>query len=230
MMGMVAIVWPILAPGAGALWTALAILGTAAALSIAEQSAIKKCSILTPSPDFLVRGFLAAAAVMWIGAGLVLILFFARFGSLQLVGSGMAPTLEKGERVLYEKRVDAERLRRGVIIAYRLSNRSAWGEPGVLMISRILAVPGDQLSIRDGKYVINGEDGPPVAVTNPYTPVLEIPAAPETLTLDTSRFFIIQESPTGGFDSRVLSWVDGDAIISTQMYYLSLRGVLKAVE
>lgn len=222
--------WLSIEPGATALWAALSLLGLATALWVAEQFAVKKLTPRTPKPRFLVRGFFVASAAGWLAAALLLVLLFTRFGSLQLAGSGMSPTLEKGERVLYEKRVEPERLRRGTIIVYRVSDRSAWGEPGWLVISRILAVPGDQLSVRSGKYLVNGETGPAVAETGRYTPVLQIPFAPETLTLPDNRFFVVQESPTGGFDSRVLSWVETGEIVSARLYYLSGRGVLKPVE
>src|SRR5205823_1057502 len=75
------------------------------------------------------------------------VLLFTRLGSLQMAGSGMSPTLEMGERILYEKRVESALLRHGTVIVYRLSDRSAWSGPGSLTISRILAVPGDQLSV-----------------------------------------------------------------------------------
>jgi signal peptidase I len=222
--------WLIIEPSALALWATLALLGLASALSILEQFAVKKLSPRAPKPRFLAGGFLVASAVGWFAAGLVLILLFTRVGTLQLAGSGTSPTLEKGERVLYEKFVRGECLRHGAIIVYRVSERSAWGKPGWLVISRILAVPGDQLSIRSGQYLVNGESGPAVAGTGRYTPVIQIPFAPETLTLSGNRFFVVQESPTGGFDSRVLSWVEAAEIVSTRLFYLSGRGVLKPVE
>jgi len=142
----------------------------------------------------------------------------------------MSPALEKGERVVYEKRVDPARLRRGTVIMYRLSHRSLWGEPGSLTIARILAVPGDQLSIQNGKYLVNGEVGQTVAGTGQYAPELEVTSMPEALTLADHRFFVVQEAPTRGLDSRVLSWVESAEVVSTRLYLLSGRGVFRPVE
>jgi signal peptidase I len=206
----------------------LGILSTA--LWIAEQFAVKRLSLHAPRPKFLVNNIFIASAPMWIAGALALFLLFTRFGSIQLAGNGMSPTLENGERALYVKVLDPQRLRRGAVIVFRTSNRSAWGEPGALVISRILAIPGDRLSIRDGRYVLNGEQGPTVADTGPYAPVLPIPTAPETLTLSADRFFVVQDSPSGGFDSRVLSWVEPTEIVSTRLHYMSARSVLGPVE
>jgi signal peptidase I len=225
-----AMAWLIIQPAAAALWATLGFLALAAALSLTEQFTVKKLSPQSPKPTFLVRGFLLAGAAQWLAAAVVLALFVIRFGSLQMAGSGMSPTLEKGERLLYEKRVEPERLRRGAAIVYRVSDRSAWGEPGWLVISRILAVPGDQLSLRDGTYLVNGEAGPAVAATGQYEPVIHIPSAPKTLLVPVDLFFVVQDSPRGGFDSRVLSWVQTRDVVSTRLYYLSRRGVLKPVE
>jgi signal peptidase I len=222
--------WLVIDPGPAPLWATLGLLAVAAALWVAEQVGIKRLRPQAPKPRFLVGGFLPASAAAWLATAVVLTLLFSRFGSLQLAGSGMAPTLERGERVLYEKRVDPTALRPGTIIVYHLSARSAWGEPGWLVISRILAVPGDQLSIHDGRYLVNGRPGPLVAETGRYQPVVRIPFAPESLTLPDSCFFVVQETPTGGFDSRVLSWVETRDVVSTRLYYLSGRGILKPVE
>jgi len=115
--------------------------------------------------------------------GGALVVLFLGFGSVQMAGDGMSPTLEKGERLLYSKRVDPYRLRPGTVIAYHLSGESAWGQPGWLTISRILAMPGDRLAIRAETYVVNGKVGPTVAGTQPYAPVVRVPLEPDALTV-----------------------------------------------
>jgi hypothetical protein len=92
------------------------------------------------------------------------------------------------------------------------------------------ATPADQLSIRDGRYLVNGEAGQAVAATTQFAPVLLVPVAPESLTLPDNRFFVTQEAPTSGLDSRVLSWVESGEIVSTQLYLISGRGVFKPVD
>jgi signal peptidase I len=225
-----AIAWLVTDPSYTALGALVGSFAIALVLGVAEQVAVKRMSPPAAPPRFLTAGFVLAAAAAWLAAAVVLVLFFTRYGSLQLAGGGMSPTLVKGERLLYEKRVDPERLRRGAVIIYRLSGGSAWGRPGWLMVSRILAVPGDRLSIREGRYLVNGGAGPAVGVTDPHQPVIDVPPAPESVTVPEGRYFIVQDSPQEGFDSRVLSWVEGDDVVATKLYYLSGRGLLEPVE
>jgi signal peptidase I len=126
--------------------------------------------------------------------------------------------------------VDPERLSRGTVILYRLSSHSAWGTAGWLVVSRILAVPGDRLSIREGQYLVNGESGPPVAETGQHAPVIQVPLAPAALTVPENCYFIVQDDPANGLDSRVLSWVEASDITSTSLYYLRASSVLKVID
>jgi signal peptidase I len=151
------------------------------------------------------------------------------FGSLFLAGPGMSPTLEKGELVVYHKRVFDDRLVPGRVIVYKSSDRSAWGDPGLIVISRILAVPGDRLSLQGTKYMTNGQAGPVIGPTGKYTPVISIPQDPEAIQIPEDSYFIVQDSPAGGFDSRILSWVLRKDIVSTDLYYLRADRLLKTV-
>jgi signal peptidase I len=224
-----ALAWVIIQPGPAALWTTAGAILASTGLWLAEQVAARKLQPQPPKPTFLVAGFRVAGAIGYLAAGLSLVLFFSRFGSVQLGGAGMASTIEQGERVLYEKRIDPAHLRAGTVVIYRLSDRSDWGAPGLLVVSRIIAVPGDRVSVRNGKYVVNGKESHPVAETGQHTPVIQVPSAPETLILGDGRYFVVQESPTEGLDSRVLSWVERGEILSTELYLMSGRGILKRV-
>jgi hypothetical protein len=116
------------------------------------------------------------------------------------------------------------------MLVYKNADDSAWGQPGWLVISRILAGPGDDISTHNGKYVVNGNAGPLVADAGRYDVVLDIPSSPESLRIPDDCYFIVQDAPTGGFDSRVLSWVRADNIIGSRLWYLSRRGICKPVE
>lgn len=224
-----AVTWVARQPHAIAAWV-VGVFAVAAMLSLAEQFA---CKWATPQPartSFLVGSFPAASILFWAAFVGALGVFFSGFGSFQTAGAGMSPTLEKGERFLYSKRVDPGRHRRGAIILYRLSEHSAWGQPNWLTVSRILAVPGDRLTIRGGIYVVNGEAGPAVAGTQPYAPVVNVPSEPDATTVPEGQYFIVQDDPAASYDSQVLSWAEGRNIVADRIYYLSSRGLLKPVE
>jgi signal peptidase I len=226
----VPLIWFALAPSAAALWTFVAVLVVAAAFWVAEQVMIGRIAWGTPRPAFLVSGFPFVVAGLAVVLVLPLVLLFCMLGSLQLAGGGMSPTLEKGEKILYQKRVDNQRLRPGALIVYKLSNQSAWGQPGWVTISRILAAPGDRLSVRDGRYLVNDVVGPPVATTEPYAPVIAVPEAPISIQVPEQCYFIVQDSAGQGYDSRVLGWIQGADVVSTELYYLRARELLKRVD
>src|SRR5437868_1311925 len=126
--------------------------------------------------------------------------------------------------------VDSQRLRRAAPIVYKLSNQSAWGQPGWVTISRILAAPGDRLSVRDGRYLVNEVVGAPVATTGPYAPVIAVPEAPTSIQVPEECYFIVQDSAGQGYDSRVLAWIKRADVVSRELYYLRARELLKRVD
>jgi signal peptidase I len=226
-----ALAWLVVDPRSrAALWVTPVLVGVATVLWIVEQMGLKRLSSRPPRPRILVGGIVVASAVIWFAAVLLLLLLFSRFGSLKIAGSGMSPTLANGQRALYEKRVEPQRLRRGTPVLFTTSDRSAWGQPGWLVAARILAVPGDQLSTSDGKYVVNGQTGPAVSELGSYPAVILIPAAPETWTVPQGRYFVVQDSPSGGYDSRVLSWVEPNEFVSTRLYHFTAQDFLRPVE
>jgi signal peptidase I len=227
---MASMAWAALHPGAGTLWAFAVLFVLAATLSIMEQIAVGRMAAYAPGPRFLVDGFPFAVSGIGLAAAIVLIVILSSFGSLRLAGSGMTPTFEKGELFLYHKRALDDRLVRGRVIVYKLSDHSAWGQAGVLMVSRILAVPGDRLSMQGEHYLLNGEPGPAVGATGQFAPVIAVPRTPETIQVPENCYFMIQDSPAGGFDSRVLSWAQRKDIVSTNFYYLRTHDFLKSVE
>jgi signal peptidase I len=202
----------------------------AASMSVAEQFVIWTTTPRPPRLSFLVGGFIFSAVAVWAAVVGTLALIMTGFGYLQVAGSGMSPTLLKGERLLYAKRLDTERLRHGSVVLFRLSEKSAWGQPGWLTVGRILAVPGDRLAIRDRSYTVNGGPGPPIAVTKPYAPILRVPEEPESITVPGECYFIVQDDPLNSYDSRVLFWMEGNAVASEQLFYLNGRGLFTRVE
>ena len=225
-----ALAWLAFRPTAASMWTTVTVLAIAAILWIAEQIAVKRSALRPPAPRMLVGRFAASSCVMWFAMILAGSLLVTSFGSLRVAASGMSPTLKKGERLVYHKHVDRGRVTPGAIIVYRNAGESAWGRPGWLVITRILAGPGDKLSIKDANYLVNGNTGPQVAATGRHDVVINVPYSPETLMVPQECFFIVQDSPTRGFDGRVLSWVRANSIVGSRLWYVSSRGILRPVE
>ncbi len=224
------VAWIAFRPNSTSLWTIITITVVISVLWLAEQAAIKKATHVTKVPSFLNRGFILCTCAFWLAAFLALGLFITSFGSLKMAGSGMMPTLEESERLFDHKLIDVESIKPGAIVVYRNAEDSAWGQPGWLVISRILAGPGDNIAIQNGKYVVNGTTGSPVAEIGRYDLVLKIPDFPNTILVPPDCYFIVQDSPSLGLDSRALSWVRTKSIVGSRLWYLSGRGICKPVK
>jgi signal peptidase I len=225
-----AVAWLAFQPNAPSAWTTLVVFVIATVLWLAEQIGVKRLKLRAPRPSILAAGFVASGCIMCVAAILALGLLFTSFGSLRMAGSGMVPTLEIGERILYHKHVDQRRAKPGSIILFRNADDSAWGQPGGLVISRVLAGPGDQLTIKKARYLVNGERGPRVTDAGQFHAVIDVPSAPRTLTVPEGCYFVVQDGLKGGFDSRVLSWVHTDHIVGSRLWHFSDRGVFVPVE
>jgi signal peptidase I len=224
------LVWLAVEPGAEAVWTTAVALAVAMASWIAEQLGVKRIAPRQPAPRLLVGGFVAVTVLYFCVALATVAVVLGYIGSLQLAGSAMSPTIANGERLLYHKRVRPERLRRGAVIVFKLSDRAGWGHPGTIVVSRILAVPGDELAIRDGKYLVSGSAGPACGDNGQYVPVIEVPNEPVRITVPADSYFVVQVSPGKAFDSRVLSWVRREEIASTQLYHIRSGAFLKPLD
>lgn len=223
--------WLAFRPSPLAFWAVAGSLVAILVLSLVEQAIVKKADLQTPGPAFLARHWWAASAVALLSAIAALGFFFAAFGSAQMAGSGMVPTLEPGERLFYSKFVDPASLKPGTLVYYKNPADSAWGEPGWFVVARVLAGPGDKLSIQDqdGVYLVNGVAGPRIGPTGDLSVALDVPVAPETLTVPEGCYFIGQDSPEGSFDSRVLSWARAEDIVSTRFWCFGGRGIFQPV-
>jgi signal peptidase I len=139
----------------------------------------------------------------------------------------MSPTLRIGERLVYDKRVDWDRVKPGSIILYKNADDSAWGKPGVLVTARVLAGPGDRLSIENDNYLVNGNRGPKIVDARGHVTVMDVPSSPKATTVPEDCYYIVQDS---GYDSRVLSWVRKNRIVGSRLWYLSGRGIFRIIE
>lgn len=225
-----AIVWWAFDPSPAVVGSFLAIVLIASILWAAEQVVAKRAPLAPPGPSFLVAGFIPATCLFWLGVVAAIGVWLASFGSLLMNGTGMTPTLMQGEHVIYHKHVDWQRLKRGTVIVYMNSRESTWGRPESILVSRILAEPGDTLAIDGGRYVVNGIATRPISGTGRFTPVLHIPTNPDVITVPADYYFVVQDSPYGGLDSRVLWWVPRQNVLGTRLWRTGTRGMLQRVE
>lgn len=225
-----AVLYCIWQPSTLSFWVLMGVILVATALWFLEQMLVSKLPVRSQGPALLVRGFIASTCAMWVCYLVVIGLIASAFGYVHMAGSGMLPTLGPDERLIYRKKVDPSVIQPGAIVVYKNAADSGWGQPGWIIISRILAGPGDTISMRDGIYLVNGSPGPHVALTGRSAVVLDIPSAPESLTVPEDCFFVVQDSPSRSFDSQVLSWARRENLLGSQLWHVGRRGFFKAVE
>ena len=69
---------------------------------------------------------------------------------IKVGGIAMDPTLKKGDRILISK--DTGELRRGDIVTYHYP-----ADESQSFISRIIGLPNEEIEVREGKVLVNGE-------------------------------------------------------------------------
>jgi Signal peptidase, peptidase S26 len=212
-------------PGGVTTWLALASLLGSILLWAFECIAVGRIAVRPSGESGLVsRHFVGVCVLAYSGAVAASVCLVLNFGSLVLRGDGMIPVIYPGERILYHKQVVATDLVLGRIIAFRVSAMSSWGSPGTIVIGRILAAPRDAIGIGGTRYRVNGKESGEVSAVGRYQVVLDIPEVPAQSIVPPDCFFVVQEQPARGLDSRTLSWARREDVLATKLWLLSRRG------
>jgi signal peptidase I len=151
-------------------------------------------------------------------------------GSMRIGGQGMMPTLISGDILLYRNHVFREDLHPDHLVFFRTSADSAWGNGGDLVVARILATPGDELSVLGGHFLVNGKRALPASPLGKFRSSLEIPPPPKSLRVPPGCYFVVQDDPKNSFDSRVLSWAREPKLVATRAIVLTGHAFGKEVE
>ncbi len=158
------------------------------------------------------------ALIAGLAAGLVAMLRYD--GLLMMRGTAMFPTVHERETLFFSRFMPLFGLKRGAAIAYEPDDVGR-GDAGV---ARVLALPGDTVSIHNGRYWVNGQETPAHPGQRKGQRI-EAPAPfhPATLETPPGMYFIAVDNPAVGYDSQVLGWIPGERILSSRMLLFSRR-------
>ncbi len=211
------------------IWLFIVALGIAGVLWIAEQSFVGFLKPLPPGPKFLTTHIAWGATLIW-GVGFVMLaLLFGRFSVCAMYANGMSPALVKGERLLCD-RWSGHSIQHGDVIEFTNGIGSTWGEPGLTMIARVIAIPEDTLFIRDGQYMVNKRPIASAAPLQGLRSAIDIPNDPEQVTVPADAYFVIQDSSNNPFDSRIFGWIKERQVKSTRLYRFRWPDLLVKVQ
>lgn len=152
---------------------------------------------------------------------LLVVVVTRSYGVISVEEDGMAPKVHPGERLLFRAGVGSDDLERGKLILFKLAPESKYGEPDTLVLARILAVPDDLLEMRHGRYYVNDRAEGDIATAGEDLISLIIMKHPSQTLVPKNCYFVVQDSPDGGHDSRILWWARRENIISTRFWSLN---------
>lgn len=168
---------------------------------------------------------------IWIVVTMFGLIVLSSYQLAECQGPEMAPTIADKESFLFHKQVDERRLKRGAVVMFGLDAANKIEEPGKLTIGRIIALPGETMTInKTGHYVINGEVGPHMSSAGTLPLAIRVPTAPGKVEVPANCYFIAQDSPEHGYDTRVIGYAKRDQIISTQMFRFEKSPFLRTIE
>lgn len=128
----------------------------------------------------------------------IVIVFF--YQPVQVEGTSMMPHLENHERIFINKFVYRfEPIERGDIVVFRYPL-----DPSKSYIKRVIGLPGDEVSIRDGHVLVNGKPLNEPYVPTSYLDEQNYPA----VRVEPNHYFVLGDHRSSSNDSRVWGTVD----------------------
>ncbi len=128
----------------------------------------------------------------------IVIVFF--YQPVQVEGTSMMPRLENHERIFINKFVYRFRpIERGDIVVFRYPL-----DPSKSYIKRVIGLPGDEVSIRDGHVLVNGKP-----LSEPYVPPSYLDdQSYAAVHVEPGHYFVLGDHRSSSNDSRTWGTVD----------------------
>jgi signal peptidase I len=141
---------------------------------------------------------------------LAFVLIFFCYQPVEVRGSSMLPGIESHERIFVNRFVyQIEPIRRGDIIVFRYPL-----DPAKTFIKRVVGLPGDWVSIRNGRVYINGR-----RLDEPYVPraYLDHESYP-AVHVPPNHYYVLGDHRDDSNDSRVWGTVNRKLIIGKAVF------------
>ena len=142
----------------------------------------------------------------------------------EVLQSSMYPTIVEGEYILIDKlspRFDGYDY--GDVVVFNPPTGSGQESDGIPFIKRVIGLPGDTISLENGRVFVERPDESPVRIEEPYvlkredgtTEPTECPRVdcPLTWIVGDNEYFVMGDNRPSSQDSRVFGPVDAELIL-----------------
>jgi signal peptidase I len=122
-------------------------------------------------------------------------------------GASMSPTFETGDYLIVDEiSFEVRPPARGEVVVLRYPH-----DPSKHFIKRVIGLPGETVTIKDGTVTITTVDGEKITLDEPY---IELPSRTDSsATLGKDEFFVMGDNRAGSYDSRVWGPVPRDLMV-----------------
>jgi signal peptidase I len=129
---------------------------------------------------------------------------------VQVEGTSMLPHLENHERIFINKFVYRFRpIARGEVVVFRYPL-----DPSKSYIKRVIGLPGDEVTVRDGRVLVNGK-----ALSEPYvSPSYLDNQSYAPVHVEPDHYFVLGDHRSSSNDSRVWGTVDRQYIYGKAVF------------
>lgn len=179
--------------------------------------------------------FLDIAETVTIGASFFLIVYLFLMQPHQVNGRSMVPTFQSGDYLLTNKvsyRTGEPKLG-DVVVFHAPEEASCPTGTGCDFIKRIIAVPGDTLSLSDNTFYLNGEPLPESYIPSDFETMPGKFIKDRTVTMGPDEYFVVGDNREYSSDSRVWGPISKSDIVGKAFFRywpVDAMGVIEDVQ
>jgi len=138
--------------------------------------------------------------------------------------SSMFPTIVNGEYILIDKLTPRfDDYHYGDVVVFNPPSGTGLDAQGIPFIKRVIGMPGDTVSLENGRVFVTRPDSSPVRIVEPYVvsdaggstapTICSRPDCPLTWIVGDAEYFVMGDNRPSSQDSRVFGPVDQDLIL-----------------
>lgn len=139
----------------------------------------------------------------------------------EVISSSMAPTIERGDRIIVRQLDAADSIKRDMIVVVQPSEKD-----GLPLLKRAVGLPGDFVRVVNGEYFVNHEPTPEELAAKG----LKATRGSVRYDLGADQYFVVGDNRAVSFDSVQMGPVTRDRISATAVFRyapVSKLGTLK---